>query len=218
LIDLLVPAAALALGGLALLLLALARLRRGRVLAAGGHGLGGTTLVALAALAGAVGLNLHTYQRLTHEQTVAEVSFHRLGLRHFEATLHYPGRDAAAHYDLRGDEWQVDARVLKWRGYANVLGLDTRYRLERLSGRYQDVSDERTQPHSVYPLGRRQGVDLWSLARRYRRWVPWVDAVYGSGTFLPMADGARFEVVVTQSGLGARPENAAGKEAVENWR
>ena len=44
---------------------------------------------------------------------------------------------------------------------------------------------------------------------RYRSWVPWLDALYGSATFLPMADGALYEIKVSQSGLVARPLNQA---------
>jgi hypothetical protein len=60
-------------------------------------------------------------------------------------------------------------------------------------------------------------VDLWTLAHDYRSWVPWVDALYGSATYLPMADGALYQVNVSQSGLIARPLNQAAREAVGSW-
>ena len=67
----------------------------------------------------------------------------------------------------------------------------------------RNASDERT----VYALSENPGVDLWTLSIEYPRWLPFVDAVYGSATYLPMADGARYEVSITQSGLIARPLN-----------
>lgn len=210
--------AAFALTGLLFLLLAAARLRRRRLLAAGGHGLAGGCLLALGAVSGAVALNLHTYQRLTHEQEAAVLEFHELGTQHFEARLRLAGGTASRRFELRGDEWQLDARLLKWQGWANLLGLDSRYRLERLGGRYADVEQERARPRSVYPLARSPGLDLWQVARRYQGWLPWVDASYGSAAYLPMADGARFEVRVSQSGLVARPLNPEGERAVQGWR
>ena len=82
--------------------------------------------------------------------------------------------------------------MLKWRGFANLLGLDARYRLERLGGRYVEIEQERSAARSVYALGAAPALDLWLLARAYPRWLPFVDAVYGSATYLPMADGARY--------------------------
>jgi hypothetical protein len=92
-----------------------------------------------------------------------------------------------------------------------VLGLDARYRLERVSGRYTDIAQERIDPRTVYALCEPGPFDLWTLARDYPGWLPFVDAVYGSATYLPMADGATYEVTLTQSGLVARPQNAAAR-------
>ncbi len=134
----------------------------------------------------------------------------------FNATLTYPNGERA-NFALRGDEWQVDARVLKWHAFANLLGFDAAYRLERISGRYTRLEDERTLPRTVYDLYTPGRIDPWELVHRYRSWVPWVDALYGSATFLPMADGALYEIKVSQSGLVARPLNQAAREAVGSW-
>jgi hypothetical protein len=100
---------------------------------------------------------------------------------------------------------------------ANVLGFDTAYRLDRISGRYASIDDERSLPRTVYSLTQPERVDLWELAHRYRSWVPWIDALYGSATYLPMADGARYSISVSQSGLVARPVNQAAVVAVGDW-
>src|ERR1035437_3043110 len=73
-------------------------------------------------------------------------------------------------------------------------------------------------PRTVHVLNEPARIDAWELARRYREYVPWVDALSGSATFLPMADGALYQVSVSQSGLVARPLNQAGREAVAGWR
>ena len=64
---------------------------------------------------------------------------------------------------LSGDEWQLDARVLKWKGWANLFGLDAQYRLERVSGRYRDIEQERTGERTVYALAENPGLDLWKV-------------------------------------------------------
>jgi len=205
-----------ALLGLLFLFAAVRRLRRRRV--AGGvlRGATGLVLILLSVCAGLVALNLRTYQRLSFEQPAGELQLTRTGEREFSAVLTYPdGRHE--NYALRGDEWQIDARVLKWHAFANLAGFDTAYRLERISGRYSRVDDERSQARSVYDLNPPQRIDPWELVHQYHSWVPWMDALYGSATFLPMADGALYEIKVSQSGLVSRPLNQAARDAVGSW-
>lgn len=210
-------ALALALLGLFMFAAGLGRLRHRRVVAGCTRCLGALVPLALAVALALVASNLHTYSRLTAEQSAALLTFERLGPQHFHVVLDTPdGR--RADFTLTGDEWQVDARVLKWHGWANLAGLDTAYRLERLSGRYRTVEQELAGERTVISLAGDRGLDLWGLAHRHPGRIPLVDASYGSATYLPMADGARFEVRVTQSGLIARPENAVAESAVNAWR
>jgi hypothetical protein len=200
-----------AIFGALLLILACQRLLRARFLAAGGSALMGLLLLVSAGLFFVVSLNLHTYARLTYERPVAVLVFEQRSPQHFRATLtEMPGGEMQI-FVLAGDEWQLDARVLKWKGWANLLGLDAQYRLERVSGRYRDLEQERHAERTVYGLSENPGVDLWRLSTEYPTWLPFVDAVYGSATYMPMADGARYEVSITQSGLIARPLNPAAE-------
>ena len=196
---------------------AIRRMRRGRMLAAGSRGLVALLMLAIAALLGALSLNMHTYARLTHEAPVAELSFVWIEPGRYLASLTLPDAEIVEQYELRGEEWQIDARILKWRGLANLLGLDAQFRLERLSGRYRDLGEELNAERTVYDLSDNPGVDIWSMVDRYGQWLPWTDAVYGSATYLPMTDDAVYRVSITQSGLIARPANEAAREAVSEW-
>jgi hypothetical protein len=204
--------------GALLFVLACQRLFRGRFIAAGATLLMSVVLLVAAALTFVVALNLHTYARLSYEQPVAQVVFEARGPQQYRATLtRVPGGEMQMLV-LAGDEWQLDARVLKWKGWANMVGLDAQYRLERVSGRYRDIEQERHDQRTVYELSENPGVDLWTLSTRYPRWLPFLDAVYGSATYLPMADGARYEVSLTQSGLIARPVNQAATTVTKDWK
>jgi hypothetical protein len=205
-----------ALLGLLFLFAAVRRLRRRRLLGGMARGAAALVLILAAACAALVGANLRSYQRLSYEQAAGELQFARVGDREYNATLTYPNGERAS-FALRGDEWQVDARVLKWRAFANLVGFDAAYRLERIGGRYTRVEDERALPRTAYDLNTPGRVDPWELVHRYRSWLPWMDALYGSATFLPMADGALYEIKVSQSGLIARPLNQAAREAVGSW-
>jgi hypothetical protein len=212
--------------GLAIFVGGLVWLIRGRIFGGSMRALVGALFLCIVGAVGLLGLDLQTYHRLVYERPVAILEVHQKAPRLFEATLTEPASSAGQtgstnSYEIHGDEWRVEAKVLKWKPWANVLGLDTQYRLDRLSGRYQDTQSELYAPRSAYDLQPRpsNGVDLWLMARRYGKYVPVVDTLYGSGASMPMAEGARYEVWITQSGLIARPANPAANEAgASGWR
>ncbi len=212
--------------GLTLLFLGLGALFKGRFFSGLLGGVGGAGFLAAAMIAALLGLDVQTYSRLTYERPVATIETRQLGPQYYEATVMQPdrGEDAPAVsnlYPLHGDEWRIEAQVLKWKPWANVLGLDTQYRLDRLSGRYSSIEQEINGARSVHPLaGGDAGptwlpwkVSAWDTARKYRQYVDAVDTLYGGGAYMPMADGARYEVWITQSGLIARPANDAARAA-----
>jgi|APFre7841882630_1041343.scaffolds.fasta_scaffold04184_2 hypothetical protein len=209
--------AAFGLAGILCFIASMRRLRRRRLLSGAVTGLGAISLFLLAACALLLAADMRTYRRLSAEQRAGEIEFSSIGAHQFNGVLTYPAGERAA-FSLRGDQWQVDARILKWRAFANLMGFDAAYRLERISGRYSRIEDERDLPRTVYPLNPPNRLDLWELAHRFHSWLPWFDAIYGSAVYLPMADAASYEIKVSQSGLVARPLNQAARDAVGNWR
>ncbi|UCE88891.1 MAG: cation/multidrug efflux pump [Pseudomonadota bacterium] len=205
------------IAGAILVVLGARQLLRRRPLRASLQGLSGGLLLALGALVASMALNLHTYQRLTGEQAVAEVRFEEVTPQKYQTYVIEPDNEAQV-FVLRGDEWQLDARILKWHGVATLLGMDTVYRLDRLAGRYRSVRQERNALRTIYELGTKRGLDVWKLANEHGQRLPWVDAVYGSATYLPMAHDARFAVSASTSGLVARPLNESARQAIERWR
>lgn len=208
--------AVLATIGLLLVILGIRKLYKKQLISAGGSAFAGMAILAGCAFLASVSMNLYTYHRLTQEQSIASVEITQLGLQQYRLLL-TEHNDIVTEWQVNGDEWQLDARVIKWTGMANLLGLDTVYRLERISGRYQDIERERHDVRSVYSLSAEQGTDVWKLVQENRNLLPWVDTVYGSAGFVPMADGAVYEVSVTVSGLVIRPGNEIAAEAVKNW-
>jgi hypothetical protein len=198
-------------------LAAIRRLRRLQLVRGTLFFLSGATVLLVAAVAVLVAANLYTYARLTHEQEAARVSMRQLGERHYVLSVQ-PKGEPPRHFELRGDEWQMDARVLKWRAMGNLLGFDTLYRLERLSGRYGSVAAERAGPRTVHDLSEETSLDLWSLVRRHHAYIPFADALYGSAVYVPMSEGAEYTVSVSASGLVVRPVNDTARKAVGGWK
>lgn len=159
-------------------------------------------------------LALHGYGRLTTETPVARLSFMQTGPHAFDATVVLPD-ERRIEVALVGDDWQLDARVVKWTPFAVLSGLDPLYKLDRVSGRYRDIEAERSQPKSVHDLAADNGMDLWRLAQSHPQWLPFVDTEYGSGAYLPMRDGAVYDVTLSPlGGLVARqvPSSAANAD------
>jgi hypothetical protein len=200
-----------------LFLAAIRRLRRLKLIRGTLFLLTGSVVLLIVSMFGLMAANLFTYDRLTHEQEAARVSTRQLGELHYAVSVQ-TGDASPKHYSLRGDEWQIDARVLKWRALGNLLGFDTVYRLERLSGRYGELAMEKSAPRTVHSLSEEAGLDLWMLARRYHRYVPLADALYGSAAYVPMAEGAEYVVTVSTSGLVVRPANDAARSALGGWK
>ncbi len=197
-------------------LAAIRRLRRLQLARGTLFFLSGAFVLLVAAAAALVTMNLYTYARLTHEQEAARVAIRQLEERLYVVSVQ-TRKTPARHFQVRGDEWQIDARVLKWRPMGNLLGFDTLYRLERLSGRYGSVAAERSAPRSVHSLAPETPLDLWALLRRHE-YIPLADALYGSAAYVPMAEGAEYLVSVSASGLVVRPANDAARKAVGGWK
>ena len=191
--------------------------RQRRVLRAGANGVGGMLCGSVLGGFLVLAVSYLGYQRLTAEQVVARLEFSRVGSFEYRARLMVQG-ERDEFYLLSGDEWQIDARLVAWKPPATMLGLDPIYRLERLSGRYAEVDREREEPRTVHALTEKPVLDVWSIARQAPLLMPGVDAYYGAATYLPMADGAVFEVSLSRDALIARPENDAARESVSNWR
>ena len=191
--------------------------RRRRIARAGAHTLGCAASSAALAAFLTLAISYLGYERLTDEQVVSRIQFTRVAPFEFRARLMIDG-ERDRFFLLTGTEWQIDARLVSWKPPATILGLDPIYRLERLSGRYTDVDQEREQARTVHALSDRPLIDVWSVARAAPRLMPGVDAYYGTATYVPMVDGAEYEVSLSRDALIARPANDAARAALGNWQ
>ena len=182
------------------------------------RGMVGLALLLMATTLVFAALDLYSYKQLGKEQSIATLSFNRKGAELYQVSL-VDSSGVEQIYELNGDLWQLDARIIKWNRSLAGLGLTPGYRLDRLSGRYFSLEKEQNEKHSVYQLGQSQSVlDIWSWLREYGRSLSVIDATYGSATYLPMEDGALFSVSLTGTGLIARPLNDRAKAAVDRWQ
>jgi hypothetical protein len=156
--------------------------------------------LSLAALFGTITIATVGYRALTYEETAATVRIEPLGAKSFMAHFIFPdGRRASYH--LAGDELYVDAHILKWKPFVNIMGLHTTYELDRVTGRYIDVKDELLSPRTVFILSQDKPLNMFNLRQRYFFLRHLLDAEYGSATFINSDKSATFEIRVSATGL-----------------
>jgi hypothetical protein len=186
--------------GVLLILAAMVALVRLRPLGFAVRTLAGLLLLSVGSMAGMIALGTQGYRALTREDVAARLFVQPSSPQRFQVTVRFAdGRDAA--FEVAGDEVYVDARVLKWKPVANLLGLHTVYELDRVAGRYRDIAQERSAPRTVYALGQNRPVNLFRMRERYAFLGSLFDAEYGSGSFVPVTRPAELELRVSTTGL-----------------
>ncbi|UCF41853.1 MAG: hypothetical protein JSW43_05895 [Gemmatimonadota bacterium] len=202
--PLIIIAGILVVSAVGLLLAGLAALKRRRLFGSAASLTLGLLLLSLAGLSATVAVAIQGYRAFTREEVVAVVSTRPTGVQTFNATFTFPDGSERS-FSLAGDEFYVDAHILKWKPVANLLGLHTTYELDRVAGRYTDIDDELGRPRTVFSLRQDKLVDMFELRRRFPPlFQPLVDAEYGSATFMLANERTRFEVLVSTSGLLVR--------------
>lgn len=164
---------------------------------------------------GGAALLIDGYHRLGSEALIADVSTRQVGPQRYAVDLSFPdGR--SRHAEIAGDQWQLDARVVKWRSTALLLGAEPLYKLDRLSGRYARIRDAEGKSSAV-DLSDDGLFDLASVKRRFPQWLPWIDADYGSAAYLPLVDNGRYTVTLSPTGgLVARAADPATEQAIRD--
>ena len=157
--------------------------------------------------------SIHTYNTLTQETLIAEVRFERTGEQEFVAYLRTGDLCTERKLRILGDQWRIDARFLKWKYWALLLGLDSQYRLERFEGRYSSIDDENRKPALAHQLGAPTAVDVVAFAQALGDLNFLIDATYGTSTYQTIDTERIHEVYKTPTGIltrsVARPRDAA---------
>ncbi len=166
-----------------------------------------------------VGLNTQLYSRLTHEGPVADVSVKAVDPAQslYKVTIHrLDGNIPDQSCVLQGDEWLIGGQVQKWKPWANVLGLDATYTLDQITNKYSSAERGNGKLMTTCDLKGTPVVNSYVPPG----WTPWLlsqfyteERRFGSANYMPLADGAMYRVLITQSGLNAEPENDAAKAA-----
>ena len=181
------------------------------------RGSAGLLLLALAGLIALVANDVRSYQPLPEGKPLVTLSFQALGPQRYQVSLLQGAEERLI--TLEGDLWQLDARLLQWKGLAALIGLEPGYRLEKLSGRFLSIEQQSLAQHARVALAHSPyGIDLWRWLRLGQRDLFVFDPQGLRVTYLPIADDAVYSISLTPAGLLAKPMNQAAKQALQDWQ
>lgn len=205
-----------ALFGLIILLVAIRILANGRWLLGWLRGCLGMFVLALSVVVGLAAWDVSSYQPLPADKPVATLAFHADGPQRYRVELNTLSK--MSRFTLEGDLWQLDMRVLEWKGLATLIGLEPGFRLAQVTGRYLAVEQQdRTRHPRVMLSESPAGVDLWLGVQRCQCAPLVIDAQLRRVSYLPTADGAEYAIELAPTGLLAKPLNAAAEQALKDW-
>jgi ABC-type lipoprotein release transport system permease subunit len=174
-------------------------------------------LLAVFGLFGMMSITMHGYHVLTHEEVAAHVKVEPTDPQKFTARFRFNDGHTIS-FELAGDELFVDAHILKWKPIANFFGLHTSYKLDRVSGRYITLDDERDKSRTVFSVSQKKTVDIFDLRKKYPLLKLLVDTEYGSATFIMADKSEDLELRVSTTGLLIRhiPSQKGQKKAMDS--
>jgi len=162
-------------------------------------------MLVLALLFATISVSLKGYQALTHEELAASVEIRPVSEQKFVAHFTFPD-STVSEFKLAGDELYVDAHILKWKSLANLFGLHTFYELDRVAGRYSEIEEETSKDRTVFSLGKEKMINIFDLRLKYEMLSFLLDAEYGSASFVNVSKSAKFNIMVSTTGLLIRTE------------
>ncbi len=172
------------------------------------HGIGGVILLVIAVSLLWLTMLAQTLLGLQSDILAARVTATTFGnvphLMDVQITLYDPNGHATTMppQAVYGDRWILDADVIEFKPWLNVLGIHSGYKLIRLESYYDNSDLERTAPRTVIDLN---GGDSGFKAMQEQAWSsPFIKGVYGSSTLL-YPDGKTYNVFMSQDGLKAEP-------------
>jgi len=177
----------------------------------------GLLMLSLAIVIVLLAFDLGTYSAVPANSPLATIGFKADGQQRYQVNLLQGSSEQMVSLD--GELWQLDVRLLQWKGLAGLIGLEPGYRLEKLTGRYLSLEQQQQSLSARVALSSsRYGIDLWHWLRMGNMDLHVFDPQARRVNFLPMADGAVYSISLAATGLLVHPLNQAAEQALKSWR
>lgn len=140
------------------------------------------------------------YQALTHEILAGTITVTPTSAQKFIARVVYPDGYSES-YSLRGDELMLEANILKWKPWSNILGLKTAYRLDRIRGRFKNIDQEQSHSPTVYQIFPTDESNIAEWRTEFQHLTFLLDVEHGSASYVDATQSRVYQLFVTTDGL-----------------
>ncbi|MFO1348382.1 MAG: hypothetical protein U1F12_07335 [Pseudomonadales bacterium] len=178
----------------------------------------GFFLVATGVVTALAGKDIYSYKPASSDtNVVVTVSFRKKDANVYIAEMQEPS-GAFNSREIEGQQWQLTARMLAWPPLMSYIGLRSGYRLENISGRFIELQlDKMVAQKTSEPLNASGLLDTWRILNDHPSIVPLLSAHLAALGFIPIADGAIYEVIPAGQNFTVNPVNDAAKNAMKSW-
>lgn len=186
-----------------------------------GNALVGLTALGLSGTIHFIQRDLNSYETVQMNRVLADVHVERTGPQSHRLTLTRLPSGTVQTFEVRGQEWRIVARALRFTDRATDLGLTDRVRVNRLGTRYGDGATAgrpaAESPSTSYPLSTDTPLDLWAGARTGAPWSSQLTAELVTSDWVPLLPRTRYRVLVDGPRLKVQPANETAARAFSSF-
>ncbi len=169
---------------------------------------GGLTLAG-AMIVGLIGLNLQTYAQLSKERLAGQVTLKKVGDHTYIATIDLADdgqlRGKPVEYQITGERVHISGPMVKFKPWANVIGMDSLFKVNEVYGTYVDPNcTNKFTPRRETTEECATG-DFFGCLGTSWKLLNLADFSHTSDSGQLMADGAIYDIYASQDAFELKP-------------
>lgn len=157
----------------------------------------------------------YIYHQFNAAAPIAKIEFSPIGEQEYTATLYSGNLCSGEDFVIYGDQLQLDASFIKWQGWAVLLGFESKYKLDRLSGRYRDITEQGDKPKKYYDIAPEVWFDIFDEDKLEGQSGLFIDSQYGSSVYVDINPELTYIIYRTEDGLIAKSYDRTNAEFVD---
>ena len=169
---------------------------------------GGLTLAG-AMIVGLIGLNLQTYAALSKERLAGQVVLKKVGDHNFTASLDLADdgklRGKPVDFQITGERVHISGPVVKFKPWANVIGMDSLFKVSEIYGTYVDPNCTNTYTPRRETTEECNSGDFFGCLGTSWKLLNLADLSHTSDSGQLMADGAVYDIYASQDAFELKP-------------
>jgi len=161
-------------------------------------------------------VDIYSYKSAKNQQTIATLSVHHTQGNIFQVEIQETDGNVYSA-SVVGQQWQLNAQMFRWNPLLGQLGLRVGYRLDSIRGRFLELQlDKIHNERKVEILNSSAFIDVWKYLNENPNPLS-PESYLSSPGFIPLADGALFDIVLSGTNISVKPLNDAARSALESW-